>query len=792
MNLCKKHNQGYAIIVVLILIVIGTTMLVMFNRESMFFSKVAGFFSRSQKIQSVAQSGIDLAKFDLKKITYNSVDEDAANLDTFTNLQNGGSSSAFDMGLYFNYNNDSITRTLTPKISRTEGDYQLRVFYFPENPCIPIVCSSNTEYDKRLPKRFLVVSEVTNTRDGEVFTSEARIQLQFENYAEIAFGILGAGDYPTPPAPPKKMYYNFSPGVYGRSHFDLPADQLRFAFNFPGPDVSDPSQKFLFNDWVTFSEPIPNNQDDPFVMFEQPLQQQQEDGTMAPTNLKKRAMVDFAKGYDADTPLSTAGEEPSSDEYFSELESLANASGHNFSGSVSCPGGGKPVDICLKLAGDQIKQYNCNYIDNTDKIMGRIDNNIHPEAAYKASGGNSTYTHDYSGIFQPGMENSFPDRYQNERTDVVANNYSSSIASINANGVIYCKLNDCDCNIHIKGIIDGSATIAANNVVIEGDLQYQDQDPELSNDMLGIIAQKDVIVPPGIPQAAVSATSTENVAQTKVATQDFEPPVTDNTPGGAAGNMHEAYLGITNFIPFDSGSGQYIDRDASSSDYDEFINWDLTLTDGKRLNSATTLDLDAVIYAGGAFKVDTIFNPEVSADHIDPAKQNTQGIAIVTCENPPACTDYKYRNPAAPPGDPNAVYDATGALVKPDGVNAIQPLYYIDGLNKNNMKIGQGSNESTNANFNNTNFQLGEEAPRPLNRGIKVFGGITSNFHYIFDKMQGANGADFMMGFRRKDITGDPRTKFMIPPGYPPTVILKVDELYQKFHQGKSTMLSGQ
>lgn len=774
----QRKQNGYAVVIVLILLVVGTLALIMLNRESLFFTKVAGFFSRARKIQTIAQDGIELAKGDLRKITVNSVGDNSSNLDTFAFLQSGGSGAALNQGLRFDYDASGSTRNVLPRISRTDGDFQLRVFYFPENPCIVTPCNNDTEYNTRLPKRMLVVSEALNTRNGEVFTSETRVQIQFENFAEIAFGVLGTGPYPVNP-----QYYDVSPGIYGRTHFNIPPNKLRFKFNFPGPEMDDPSQKFFFNDLVTFTEDTPSNQTYPWTLYEHTYQQQQLDGTFDPTNLKKHSTINFSKGYEDETPLTTQGEEPSSDAYFSQLESMANSDGYNFSSSVSCPAGGKPVDICLKFAGTQIKQYNCNYIDSTDKIMGRIDKNVHPEAAYQPSSPHS-YTHSNAGIFTPGMENTFPDRYENERADVNSNTYSNAIATINANGVIYCKLSGCDCNLHVKGIVDGQVTLAAQNVVIEGDIQYQDQDKETSNDMVGIIAQKDVIVPPGIPQAATSATSITYTQQQNIVTQDFEPPV---TPAPGVNNLHEAYLNITNFIP--QSSGQYVDRDANNENYDEFIRWNLNLTDGKRLNSATTLDLDANIYAGGTFKVDTIFNPEVSANHVTSSLQNTQGIAMVTCENPPTCTDYKYRNPAAPPNDPNALYDSNGALVKPDGTNAVQPLYYIDGLNQGNMYIGQGFDEPTNNKYNDTNFQPGEEAPRPLNRGIKIFGGLSSKYHAIFDKMQGGNGADFKMGFLRREIEGDPRASFMTPPGYPATIILSISELHQKMHAGKSSLV---
>ena len=103
-----KKKSGYAVVIVLVLIVIGTVALIMFNRESLFFSKVAGFFSRARKIQSQALDGIELAKGDLRKVINNSRDPNLTGVDKFMATSSGGATAAYNQGLYFDYTNASF------------------------------------------------------------------------------------------------------------------------------------------------------------------------------------------------------------------------------------------------------------------------------------------------------------------------------------------------------------------------------------------------------------------------------------------------------------------------------------------------------------------------------------------------------------------------------------------------------------------------------------------------------------------------------------------------------------
>lgn len=810
----KKYNDGYAIVVVLILLVIGTMLLIMLNRESLFFSKVSGFFSRSRKIQSQAMDGIELAKGDLRVITANSRGT-GSGTNTFTNLTSG---NAFNQGLNCNYLQycdaaSAATRVIEPRISRTDGDYQLRVYYFPENPCNTSTspCNNNDDYNRILPKRFLIVSEATNLANGEVFTAESRIQIKLENYAEISFGVLGAKcvencGTANPTYFPNSSSYYMSPTTYeGRAYFAAPLDSSnkpKLKFILETGDVDNQNQQHIFKDLVTFKNSETGTNGLPFKTTEWDIWQQQVDGTYTGIGAIVRPMINFEKGYETGKELAvsdTDDSNPASDAYFSKMQQAATYNLGNDPVTPPCPTtpnafGIKQVDVCLKFEGTSIKRYNCKKYN--DDFMGRIDKNIHPASAYSTSNG---FTQSTSGIFQPntGIENTFPDRYEGEHAQVYTGtpapvpSGASSLTLGNANGVIFCdRGSDCQCNVHIKGILDGQVNVVAQNVVIEGDLRYKNQN-ENSTNSLGVVAKNQIVIPAGIPQAATSSSSSQYSQQQKVAMQDSEPPFTQG-PGGTPGNLAETYKDITNFIPYDSATGQYVDRNSNDPEYAaEYAKWNLSQTNNKAYGSPNALDLDGFFYAGDTVKVDGIFNPKVTGD---PATDNTGetgfGMTFITCEDPPACNTYKYRNPSDKSDtDPNALYKADGTLKDAITSGAVQPLYYVDGLNTSNFYIGQDHDESTNANYNNTSFQPGEEVARPLNRVINVFGGMNSKFNFIYDNMTSATGHVFRMGFQRKRIKKNKSASYLAPPGYPSTASVRIDELYTKSQMGKSSLL---
>lgn len=783
-----KNQQGYAIIIVLVLLVTGTVLLVMFNRENAFFSKVSGFFNRNRKIQEQARDGVNLAKSDLRNVAFNSRDA-VGGADWFTEVD-GSQTTAFNEGLYADPDHTLGTRTLTPRITRNDGDVELKVYYFPDDPCInsepPCTAGDTAAYNEKMPKLFHVVSQATNTKSGEIYTQESRIQMKLVNYAEYSLGVLGQicldSPPPTPPDPcvkpfPSTTKLDFSPAYYGRSYFNIDPASLRFVFE-GGAAPDDKSQQHFFNDIAEF--PL-GSAADSALPFEQKSSNIKDD-TGAVMGQRK-PMLTFTKGFTEGEPvIPVAGgadydpaKDPSTDEYFATMQAMADSNGHDFTPTgTPCPApnalGVSQIDVCLKFEGTDIKQYDCKKYNND--FMGRVDMNIHPDAFTS-----STATTLQSGNY---------DRYVGEHQDVYSGT-DSSTATIPANGVIYCHLSGCDCNVHIKGILDGQVTIAATNAVIEGDLVYQDQDPEDSDDVLGVMAKKDIIIPAGLPQAATSEPTAEADDQQNIPLTDADPPFNDTTPGGTPATLAESYLDITNFIP--QKSGAYVDRDLSSENYAEYVGWDTTSTG--TYNSPMVLDLDAQMYAGNSVKMDAVFNPEIDSPS---TLTKIESLAFITCENAtgPSCagaTEFKYRNPAAPTGEANALFNADGSLVTSAFGVPVQPYFWVDGLNMDNGNVDGHSGKPDYANFTDTTAQLGEEVARPMNRLLNVFGGINSKYYYIYDQKTADNGDAFRMGFRRKIINGDPRSSFLTPPGYPSTLTIDIYDLYQKSYQGKSPLI---
>jgi hypothetical protein len=810
----KNNRSGYAIVVVLVLLVIGTVTLVMFNRESMFFTKVSGFFSRTKKIQNEAQTGIDLARADLRKLALNSRQIDTSSLDTFTSL-NGDSTNAFNKGLYADYQNANLVRELTPRISRSSGNIDLAVFYFPENPCLDLPCTSEAAYNQKLPKRFIIVSQATNRDSGEVFTIENRIQIRLENFAEISFGVLGAGPYP-----PTNQDYRFAPSIYGRSHWDLPADQLNFILGLSGAPLESRTEQHIFTDLATFQRTTPSDQDYPFRREQHSATQLGTDGNWyLVSGMTKEPMMNFKKGMQEDVKLYNndpnssdyiEAYDPTSNAYFDQLRSMSLSSGQDLSNAEPCPSNGKPIDVCLKFDGSNIKRYNCNYIDPVNRTMGRIDENIHPQfrnLRYYTSPSGGIADSNGTTVFNGSSDSSnsaanWPDRYAGERSDVYTGATDNSIATYPTGGVIFCKPNDCKCNIHFKGVIDGQVTLAADYATIEGDTVYSNQDRVNSNDVLGIVAKEDIIIPQGIPQAAstLGQLPTHNQEPRSLQAADNAPPFsTQSTSPHMPATLAESYLGITNFIA--RSGGQYLDRDFNDADYKEYATWIPEVSEGvidpsdtNYYNSPMVLDLDGFMFAGNAFKVDGIFNP----NDIGQGSTNARGMGVLTCENATtlaACTSYKYRDPLLNDGSSNALYNADGSLASMG-----PPLFWNDGKaiganwdnNTSRLISSCGNAPPQNCsgtaadNFKNVGYQAGEETARPLNHLIKIFGGINSKFSLIGDETHG----NFKNGFKRRIVEADPRASYMFPPGYPSSLNIRMDELYQKTYNGTSPLLT--
>lgn len=836
----RKNNQGYAIVIVLVLLVIGTAVIMMYGRDKDFFSKVSGFLYRSRQLEMYSSTGIQIAINDLQKIANNSRDT-TSGVDIFTTTAAGGAAGndeAYNMGLWAWYTTSSIrTRTIIPRFIKNSGDLELRIYYFPENPCTTsapatVICSNDSAYNLKFPKTFRVVSQVTSSKTGEIFTTESQIQVKFANYSEITFGIEGLkcinGTDPNSCGTfPNNNFFDFAPSPYGTSYFDLPANKLRFVFN-DAANLGNQSQQTTFSGRVYFKNKTPMGQDYPFLRFGYNYRQHLADGSWNVTSTQEKAMVNFKQGLEDNVPISTTpATNPSSSTYFTQMSAMATTGGQNLSSGETCPAspnmyGKKEVHICLKAVGSTIKKYPCN--KNADDFMGRLDENKHPPeansstatanlsnldpstAAYRNAffvpgSGAGTTTNDWLG---KGL-----DRYVGERADVI-NNTDSSLASYATSGVFYCHLTDCHCKVHVKGIYDGNVNFVADDIVIEGDNVLQDQ-TNASNDIIGMVAKYDVEIPEAIPQAATSAPSSNN-QNSYIYMQDIEPPFTNQTGANYPGNFAEAYLGITNFIP--KVGGTYKDQYATNTDYAEFAKWDLSQTGGKVYASPTVLDLQANIYAGNNFKVGSLNNPydlnnPLEVDNPGPTSTPGSAMPVITVDNPSdprANWVYSYRNPLGDGTHANDLYDpdqtTNKGLLKMVGGQRVQPLYYVDGLAKYHMTIEQGYNKDWNGRYTDTaynpaatlggtDYYGGEETPRVANRGIAIFGSVHSKYSYINDVITGPGPgyAQYKIGFRKKLVQADPRSFYLRPVGFPDTAILKVYELYTKQSMGKSALV---
>jgi len=154
-------------------------------------------------------------------------------------------------------------------------------------------------------------------------------------------------------------------------------------------------------------------------------------------------------------------------------------------------------------------------------------------------------------------------RYDKERLG----NIGTKIGEID-NTIIFCgDPNDPSetCNIHVKGIVQGALTVAAENIYIEGDIVYKDQSAE-SKDLFGALAKTNLVVPRGVPNGL----------------DDYQAMDGDNP-------VNRRLENITNFNP----GGK--DRDEGDSDYP-------TLETGKvkgYKNTPGTLDLEGMFMAVG-------------------------------------------------------------------------------------------------------------------------------------------------------------------------------------------------
>ncbi|MCB0271594.1 MAG: hypothetical protein KDD46_01115 [Bdellovibrionales bacterium] len=781
----NRSTRAYAIVVVMILIIIGTGVLLFANKESLFFTKVVGFFNRSKQIQIVAESGAQLAQLDLVTLSQNVLLDDYSAVDVFTNLAGEDPQVPIDQGLHV-YQVVAGQRTVVPRFTKQEGNISLEVYYFPEDPCDG-GCASEVEYNEKIPKFFNVVSQATHQKTNEVFTVETRVQVRLENFSEIAFGVTGVTNFPVVSS---SDFYKFVPSISGRTHFNIPENRIEFANPSHWMSYVALTDTASYNGesrLSTFLGPVTfENSDLHDYQGDEDLPFRRGYSPYTDYNVTIRPILDFKKGLDTGVNLvSESGEDsyvesrdPSTDAYFDTLHAVASGGfGQDLSDIAPCQvnhvTGHNEANVCLKLRGNEVLRYDCNVVDGfvypvVDRVIRANDDDLDVTA--------------------------FPDQYLGERADVFGGSTANAQNTYSANGVFYCRNSGCDCNIHIKGLYEGNLTVAADNVVIAGDIVNNDQDPVNSTNMFGAIAKHDLIIPPGIPQGSQSIPygngdhNTSNLPSNDPPFQNCTSPFS----GCTAASLGESYLGITNFIAHDGT--QYTDRDIGNDLHLPFSNWINPTQTGHSTdyyNNPMSLDLDGHFIAGNTLKIDGIFNPEVSIS-------GNKGIAVLTCENPGTsdkCRDltsakFKYREPTTEysaggtlqTNNPLYVFNTgTGQydrVTSSDG-EVVEPVFWGDGLHLEswNSHINPGLWDDTLVVF--------EELSRMRQQSLNVFGSLNAKFFLLNSRI-----LNFPVGFNTKIIVGDPRAGASIPPSFPFTLNIIFDELYRKAYHGTSKLLN--
>ncbi|MEZ4818630.1 MAG: hypothetical protein R3A45_01585 [Bdellovibrionota bacterium] len=509
----KQRTQGMAVVVVLMIIITVSALLVAVNNDVIRVTSLGGFFTRSYDLKLEAESGLEVGRSELINISRNVMDNkyDSTSLATFTTPANES-----DDQVALGYVYDASRNSIEPILNKSRGGMTLRVFLFPEDPDPSLDWSVDSlEYDLTFPKYFLMVSEAAHEESGEIYTIEHRIKIREESYSEILYGTHGVGPFPVLANWEK---YKIAPGIFeGRVHFgDFPDDQLQFEGAWWNADTGtswnqsigeDPSQEeqlangFEFNDQVhyflghvSFADPILSGDEHPFQRRETTLADANCTGGCGTGEFK--AEMYFAEGYTAN--YAEIREVPAS--YYSEIEPKATV-------DLSALG---LTDVCLKMistaGGGKIKRYNCA----TDEF------------------------HAF-------------DRYEDEYDDV-RNGTDSAVATYDTDGLFTCLSGSC--NIHLKGIVDGSATFVGDNIYLEGDIVYQDPD----TDLIGVVAKNNIVIPEAVPQT----TNPYDTLKTQNNVDRYD-PLDPTTANGQ-------YLNITNFIPVDS-LGDPIDLDIEDDTY---------------------------------------------------------------------------------------------------------------------------------------------------------------------------------------------------------------------------------
>ncbi|MEZ4705383.1 MAG: hypothetical protein R3A11_09390 [Bdellovibrionota bacterium] len=699
-------SKGMAVILVLILIVSGIGMFMAMNNDNIIMTRLGGFFKRSYDLKLEAESGLEIQRAELMTLARNCMDNkyDGDSKATFTTPEDEN-----DDVVALGYVYDADRPDVTPVISRSRGDINLRVFLFPEDPDPAIDwTTSPTEYDLSFPKYFLVVSETENEKTGEIFTIESRVKIREESYSEILYGTHGVGAFPV--LKPSE-YYKIAAGIFeGRVHFgDFPDGKLQFEGKWweaetgtswnqslPGSPTQEEqledgfeftNQVHYFLGHVTFADPVLPGDEYPFKRREVDMTSTNCSGGCGSGEYKTEMY--FAEGYTANY----TNIRPVPSTYYTDVETKATV-------DLSSLG---LTDVCLKLvstpSGGKIKQYNCA----TDEFFAF-------------------------------------DRYQNEQNDVI-NGTDSSIATYDTDGLFTCLSGSC--NVHIKGIVDGEATFAADNIYIEGDLVYQDP----NEDVLGVVAKNNIVIPEAVPQ---TTNPYETLEGKKPKNVDRYDPTDRSTANGQ-------YLDITNFIPVDS-DGNLVDPDIEDTTYPS--QWmEEGLTSIGYVNAAAALDLEGHFLAGEHVVISGIFNPEVDSAGGLAVWATADGGATYqqyVGSGKDTLDSFYMTNPLKP----------TKTIAKP----GLIPPYYYDGYQPTLTPTDTAGA-----------YDQFEEMIRSVGSDLRVRGSLNSKYSYTANTF---NGRD--QGFQRRVIRPDPRVAFNPPDYYPPTGEMVIGVEFQKSYRGRN------
>ncbi|MCB0326065.1 MAG: hypothetical protein KDD52_00450 [Bdellovibrionales bacterium] len=695
-----KRHQGMAVFGVLILIVVSVAIFLAVNQGNLSVQKIASLIRKNITLQNQAETGSDIAKGMLIKLAENNMENQysGSSLASFSNPGDG--INPVEQGYVY----DSDRSTLTALIDSTQGSTKTLVYLFPEDPNPAIDWSSDpTEYDGEYPKRFLIVSQAENTQTGESFSIETLVEITEEPFSEILYGILGSGGVPSE--------FYIEPGIFeGRVHFNLDPTELYMnsskqigdlvgygiAVNEGMPssptyeeamqygyELDDQAHYYLGH--VTFANSTPSGQEYPFKRTGFAYDDSEsctQDCGYGERYTEILFQEGYSEGYDKVKPLDTS--------YFSNL--IPNA-------DVDFTGSGK-TDVCLKfintVGGAKLKEYTCN----TD---------------------------------QPYVW----DRYVGEEDDV-RNGTDSSIATYDAGGLIACG----DCDVHIKGIVADTTSVVAQNVYIEGDLVYQDP----YNNMLGVMAINDIVVPDGVPQHERPMFS-NMMAQTI----DSYNPLNSSSQNGLLRN-------ITNFIPEDS-NGDPIDLDIEDTTYPAQWMYKAALQGIGFVNGAATLDLEGHFIAGNYFRMQGIWQPEMDAD---------KAIGIMATEDGGATWD---RYLLTEWDQPNSFYitdpmDPSKKIPRP----GIEPAFYRDGHLNKTPKDGV--------------YDYGEEFIRIPQGQLHIRGSANHLYAYssrLFNQQTN--------GFFRRVHREDKRVDATPPLFFPRTGEVVIGSKFTKSYKGKSSLI---